>query len=96
MWWLLGFYDFVWPMLAIKELAVAANADNVIFRFLMLGIVPGTNLQISFGDIVCLIWAVLFLVLTYYLFFKAQKIISHLDPYRHLPINMTYISLVAL
>jgi hypothetical protein len=96
MWWLLSIHDFIGPWLALKELVGLANLDRTFTTFLMLGILPGTNYQISFGDIICFIWLVIFTYISYRLFFKAQEILSHLDPYRHLSVNTTYLSLISL
>lgn len=96
MWWLLNFYDFIWPLLSLTQAVGAISLDRVLTRFIMLGIIPGVNYQISFGDIICALWLGLSIYVVYSLFFKAQKIINKVDPYRRLPANVAYINLIAL
>jgi len=45
----------------------------------LLGIVPGTNFQITFADIVFIVWAILFAVLVSKLYIRAQKILFKIN-----------------
>jgi hypothetical protein len=96
MWWLYGFYDFVWPMLSLAGAISAIKFNDVFVKFIMLGIVPGTNYQINFGDIIFIFWLGLFIYGVFYLYLKAQKIINHLTPERQLAAKLAYINLISL
>jgi len=48
-------------------------------QLFLLGIVPGTNFQITFADIVFMVWAILFAVLVSKLYIRAQKILFKIN-----------------
>ncbi len=96
MWWLCGIYDFVWPMLSLAGAISAIKFDDVFVKFIMLGIVPGTNYQINFADIVFVLWLGLAVYGVFHLYLKAQRIINKLTPERQLATKLAYINLIAL
>jgi hypothetical protein len=96
MWWLYTIYDFSWPLLTIKELANSLHLQRTVVQFVTLGLIPGTPYKFNFNDVLIAFWLVFFIWASFKLFFRAQKIINKLNPYRHLPPNLTYISLTSL
>ena len=96
MWWIFSFHDLVFPLLALKQVVNTTRPEIVGQQFFMLGIVPGTNIQLTFAGIAITVWAILFGYFIYLIYPKAVKITESIDPYRKLPANMTYFDLIAL
>jgi hypothetical protein len=96
MWWIFGLHDVVFPLLALKQVVSTYRPEIVGQEFFLLGIIPGTNVQLTFSGIVIAVWLALFVYAIYLLYPKAKKIAKAIDPYPWLPAKMNYIELIAL
>jgi hypothetical protein len=61
MWWFFSYYEIVLPLEIIKHLLGIAHVDIIGTQFVMLGLIPGTNFQITFTDMLFGLWACLFI-----------------------------------
>lgn len=96
MWWIFSFYDFALPFLAFRQLLSTIRPEVTALRFFMLGLIPGTNIQITFNDIVLCFGAIAFGLIVARLYKKGQKITKNIDPHPYLPVKMNYFDSIAL
>lgn len=52
MWWLFNLQTLILPFFKMLHLAPSFNMETVMQQFFMLGLIPGTNFQITFKEIV--------------------------------------------
>jgi len=81
MWWLFSIQDIEFPILAIKHLMASIDFSTIGPQFFLLGIVPGTNFQITFTEIVFCLWAFLFTIIVFHLCLKARAILIKINFY---------------
>jgi hypothetical protein len=96
MWWLFGFYDLILPVIALYHLVNNVPLEETAARFILLGIVPFTNYQVTFSQLMIFIWFCLSLLITYKLYFRAQKVLNSVDPYRAISSQQVYLKLISL
>jgi hypothetical protein len=96
MWMLFGFHDLVFPLMAMKQIVGTARPEILGQQFFMLGLIPGTNIQLTFASIVSIGWAILFIYFIYKVYPAGKKLALSIDPHPELPPRMNYFDLVAL
>ena len=79
MWWFFNFQSIILPILNLTHIAGPVRLNVIGAQLFLLGIVPGTNFQITFADIVFIVWAILFAVLVSKLYIRAQKILFKIN-----------------
>ena len=87
MWWFFGFYDISILFFIFRQLLDLLRLDAIFYRFILLGLLPGTNFRITFNEMILVIWMLFFIVIVYKLFFRTQKILLQIDPLKNLPKN---------
>lgn len=87
MWLFFGLYDISILIFILKHLINLLRLDVIVYRLVFLGLLPGINFQITFAEIVITLWVIFFAITVYKLFFRAQKIIYLIDPFKNLPKN---------
>lgn len=60
MWWLIDLLAFIIPVSLITDNAVTAAFAITFNQFLLLGIIPGTNIQITFTWLIVGSWCAFF------------------------------------
>lgn len=70
--------------------------ESVVQQFLLLGIVPGTNVQLTLNDILLTITYIVLAMLAYKLCSVALHAIDAIDPDKDLPPGIRRIDLIAL
>ncbi|MEI6237080.1 MAG: hypothetical protein WCP03_00560 [Candidatus Saccharibacteria bacterium] len=96
MWILFSFHDLVFPILALKQIVDTARPEILTQQFFMLGLIPGTNIQLTFESIIIICWATIFGLFIYKIYPLAQKLAASIDPYPNLPPKINYFDLIAL
>lgn len=86
MWWFFSIQAIVFPILALEHSAVSADLSNIGPQFFLLGLIPGTNFQITFTDIIFCLWLSIFVIFAMNLYLRAQIILAKINLYRYLPL----------
>lgn len=61
MWWILRFPDFFTPIAALWQFIASLDIGMRIGQFLFAGIIPGTNIEISFYQLAAIFWLLILL-----------------------------------
>lgn len=72
------------------------KVEILVQQFLLLGIIPGTNIQLSLNDLVLGLAYSLLGFVAYRLYVAALNAIEHIDPDHDLPPGIRRIDLIAL
>lgn len=96
MWWLFSIHDTVYPIFALIHLISTINVNIAWSRIFLLGLVPGTTIQITFDHLVVAFILFIFFISAYSCLKVGQHIIKKIDPDYMLPRGMSRIDLIAL
>jgi hypothetical protein len=96
MWMLFSFHDLVFPILALKQIVSTARPGILTQQFFVLGLIPGTNIQLTFESIIIICWLIIIGLLIYKIYPMAQKLAMSIDPYPNLPPKINYFDLISL
>lgn len=96
MWSLFSIHDSVYVLLSFNQMISAIHVEAALQRFFLLGIIPATDVQITFTGIIVGVWLVCFFMLSRILYARGQSAIKAIDPYAYLPAGMTYFDSIAL
>lgn len=94
--WLVFFPQFVFVIQSAFSFISLMKAEIVLQQFLLLGIIPGTNIQLSLNDMLLWVGYVILLYIAYYLCMLAIDTIDRIDPDHDLPPGIRRIDLIAL
>lgn len=96
MWSLFSVHDSTYLLLSLQQITSSIHYEAAMQQFFLLGLIPFTNIQLSFSDIVIACWSILFITLCWKLYHFGLRTIKSIDPLEKLPASMTYFDSIAL
>jgi hypothetical protein len=90
MWWFFSFWDISILLIVIDKLLDIAKLDVMIARFFLLGLLPGTSFQITFSEIVIILWVVVFALFIRWFYLYVQKYNLAINSNYSLPKNISF------
>ena len=96
MWSLFSIHDSAYVLLSFNQMMSAIHLEAGLQQFFLLGIIPATDIQITFADIIVGVWLIGFFAMSQLLYGWGQNAIKNMDPYSYLPAGMTYFDSIAL
>ena len=96
MWQIFSVHDATFLVLSIKNSIGQLSVEDSLQQFLFLGLIPGTNIQLSFDIIKYGLMLAAVITLTKILHSIAKRRINNIDPLKDFPPGFTKFDLIAL